>query len=125
MTNYLLWNKRVFDTLFDIAQQVAPVRSARIAAAVVCRNQIMSIGTNKYKTDPLQARYSRKGQIYVHAEVDAIKNVRYRIDLSKCDLYVARAKLTECGQWAVGNCRPCPGCQKIIEMYGIQNVYHT
>lgn len=125
MTNYLNWNQRIFNILFDIAKSVEPIRSARLAAAIVHKNQIISIGTNKLKTDPLQARHNKRhNQIFIHAEVDAIKNARYRIDLSKCDLYVVRAKIQN-KIWVAGFSKPCVGCQEIIEYYQLRNVFHT
>jgi deoxycytidylate deaminase len=48
---------------------------ARLAAALVYRNEIIAMGTNKNKTHPFQKKYaSNADAIFLHAEIDAICN---------------------------------------------------
>lgn len=111
-----------------IADDVSPIKTARIAAAVVLKGEIISIGVNSYKSDPLQAKYSKNEHaIYLHAEIAAIKKALKRInkeDLKKCDMYIVRRKLDN-GVMCNAMSKPCVGCQRAIDTYRINNVYYT
>lgn len=104
---------------------------ARLAAAVVLRGNIISIGFNRKKSHPFQAQFQTNDkQIYLHAETDAINRALKYIstsDLKKATLYVARVKYTDNKSkkaiWAES--KPCIGCQKAIFQYEIKNVVHT
>ena len=77
-----------------------------------------------------EERGYRPDQIYLHAEVDAIRNALRLItqaQLSKCDLYVVRVKRPNerSRNWIHGLAKPCPGCQKIIKTFEIQRVFWT
>lgn len=104
---------------------------ARLAAAVVIRNDIIAIGFNRKKTHPFQAQFQTNDkQIYLHAETDAINRALKYIskdELRKATLYVARVKYKDNRNkkaiWAES--MPCIGCQKAINSYGIKNVVHT
>ncbi len=104
---------------------------ARLAAAVVIKNEIISIGFNRRKTHPFQAQFQANDkQIYLHAETDAINRaLKYvsKEELRKATLYVARVKYrnnrNKQAIWAES--KPCSGCQKAIEQYGIKHVIHT
>jgi tRNA(Arg) A34 adenosine deaminase TadA len=72
----------------------------------------------------------REGQMYLHAEPDAIKNALRLVSqdqLARCDLYVIRVKRPYTGAktWIQGIAKPCAGCMKTITLYGIKNVYWT
>lgn len=103
----------------------------RLAAAVVIRNEIVAVGFNKRKTHPFQARYGAdEHKVYLHAETDAINRaLKYcsKEELSRASLYVARVKykngLSRQAVWAQS--KPCIGCQKAINSFGIRNVIHT
>lgn len=111
-----------------IADDVSPIKTARIAAAVVLKGEIISIGVNSYKSDPLQAKYSKNEHaIYLHAEIAAIKKALKRInkeDLKKCDMYIVRRKLDN-GVMCNAIAKPCVGCQRAIDTYRINNIYYT
>ena len=114
--------------LLQIASDIVdPVRCFRLAAGVIYKNQIMGLGINRWKSDPLQAKYSRHEEdIWKHAEVDAIKNSlrRLKVDsLSKCTLIVVRAKynhLTNLYEHATS--KPCYGCMRCIKKFGIKKL---
>ena len=104
---------------------------AKLAAAIVIKNEIISIGLNRKKTHPFQVQFQANDkQIYLHAETDAINRALKHIskeELCKATLYVARVKYADNKSkkiiWAES--KPCIGCQKAIKLYGISNVVHT
>ena len=124
--------------LTTIACDIAPVGHARIAACIVYKNELISVGVCQYKTHPLQRRYGRnQHSVYLHAEVDAIIKAQKRlgskqdrnrnISLKKCTLYVARVKkLSQFSEGFVsGLAKPCDGCNKFIREAGIINIVYT
>ena len=117
-------------TLSRIAEDVPIAGRARIAAAIVLKNEIISIGTNQRKSHPLQAKFSRHYQaIHIHAEIDAIAKAVKRIDtrrLAQSTLYVARVKLDRTGgDWMWGLAKPCSGCARAIASFDIKRVVWT
>lgn len=127
---------KILDILSKIAEDVIPVRSARIAAALVLGDDIISIGINSKKTDPFQLKYCRaqmpapgeQFQIYQHAEIAAIKKAMNRIslkDISKCRLFVVRRKRSNDGTMVYGMAKPCPICELAIKDFKIKNVHWT
>jgi deoxycytidylate deaminase len=112
---------------------IAPVGHARIAACVVYKNELISVGVCSYKTHPLQRRYGRnQHSVYLHAEVDAIIKAQKRVEargisLKKCTLYVARVKRPAAfaTSFIAGLAKPCEGCMKAIREAGIGKVVFT
>jgi deoxycytidylate deaminase len=117
----------VFDVLYGIAKANSPVFRVRHAACIVYKNSFISFGVNSTKTHPFQSRYSKhEKSIYLHAEIDAIKNARNKIDLAKCKLYVARVKWNDnCSELVFGDSRPCLGCEKAILKFNLKGVMWT
>lgn len=118
---------QIFDRLFQKAQRVTAINSARIVAAVVLKNSIISYGINQRKSHPFQAQYAKNSEaIYLHAEIDAIKNALRKIstdDLKKATLYICRAKRNnKTGRWEYGLAKPCLGCKTAISEFGISKV---
>ena len=122
--------KDILDTLAKVAE-ANDTSNIKFAAAIVRGNKIISIGFNRMKTDPLQARFRKNDEaIFLHAEIHAIKNALREItieELSKCDLYIARIKKPESfsKKFVWGLARPCCGCQRAIEEFGIRGVVYT
>lgn len=108
-----------------------PVANARMAAAIVWRNQIISFGLNELKSHPFQAKYSKnKDSIFLHAETSAIKNALLVLavpELSRASLYIARVKYDspQKNNLIWGLAKPCAGCMKAIVAFGISNVCYT
>ena len=104
---------------------------AKLAACLVLRNDIISIGQNSTKSHPLQKRFSKNTEsIFKHAEVDCIINALRHIEpeeLSKATLYVARVKkLTrEAKEWSDGYAEPCCGCKQAIGHFKIKRVIYS
>ena len=122
-------HNKIIQTLGKVATDVLPVGRARIAAAIVIKNEIISIGTNQMKSHPLQAKFSRHYQaIHIHAEIDAIAKALKRIDakrLTQAELYVARVKIDNRGKAMWGIAKPCAGCDGAIESFGLKKVIWT
>jgi deoxycytidylate deaminase len=123
-------NTEIFNETFKLAQSVEPVRGARIAAAVVRKGKVVSFGYNHKKSHPFQAKFCKNNHaIFFHAEVHAIKNALNSVnvdDLSKCDLYIVRAKRNkENKEWLTGLSKPCSGCQKCIDLFELNSVYYS
>lgn len=119
--------------LSTIAEDVVPVGAARIAAAIVYKNELISVGVCSYKSHPLQKYYGRNSHsIYLHAEVDALIKARSRIgergiSLKKCTLYIARVKkpFASARSFVPGLAKPCEGCMKAIHEAGLINIVYT
>lgn len=118
----------IIKILETIADDVVPVSNAKIAAAIVYRGDIIAIGINKLKSDPLQARFAKNQHaIYLHAEIDAIKKALKRLtsaEMKKAELYIVRRRKLD-GKPASGCSKPCCGCQRAIETYGISEVHYS
>lgn len=124
-------NENILKTLTKVAESNDEYSNARLAAAIVKNNKIISIGINRKKSDPLQARFGKnEDSIYLHAEIHAIKNALREIvveDLSKCDLYICRVKRPsqKSNKFIWGLSKPCCGCARAIAEFGIRNVVYT
>ncbi len=97
-----------------------------MAAIIVIKRKVISIGLNSGKTHPIATKYARdyKKDLLTtpHAEVRAIHSASKIIDLSdfrKATLYIARAK-KDCknGPDVCGLAKPCNGCERAIEAFG-------
>ena len=116
--------------LEKIAETVDPVRSSRHASAIVLKNDIISISTNRIKSHPFQSRFARNPEaIFMHAEVGAIHKALKKIslkDLEKSSLYVLRVKRFNINSDFIwGNSRPCSGCSMCLAEFGIKNVIYS
>ena len=118
----------------DFVRRLATSNSMKmkLAACLVIRNEIISVGFNSDKSHPLQKRFAKNNDaIFKHAEVDCIIKALKVVDeedLKDATLYVHRVKKKNKGDanWVTGLAEPCPGCQKAIEHFGIKRtVYST
>ena len=122
---------KIITNLFTLAQDIEPVNSSRISACIVLKNNLISYGFNQRKTHPFQAQYAKNDDsIFLHAETDAIKNALKRIstdELSRCTLYIARAKhiSNRSAAWIRGLACPCEGCMRAIVQFNIKKVVYT
>jgi tRNA(Arg) A34 adenosine deaminase TadA len=123
-------NNGILHTLSKVAA-ANPNPQEKLAAAIVYRNRIISVGLNSMKSHPMAAKYGKnKDAIYLHAEVAAIKNALREIpvdDFSKCDIYITRVKkekpFTKKFVW--GLAKPCAGCERAIAEFGLKRVIYT
>lgn len=111
--------------LFEMAKNVQPIQSARIVAGIHKRGKLLAVGFNQRKSHPLQAKWaSRPERIFLHAEIDAVRNYLYNFtpsSLESCSILVVRTKLSK-GRWVKGMAKPCSGCSRALEFYGLKNV---
>lgn len=123
-------NVGILHTLTQVAA-ANPHPAEKLAAAIVYRNRIISIGMNSMKSHPMAAKYGKnKEAIFLHAEVSAIKNALREVDvddLARCDIYIARIKKPRpfSNKYVWGLARPCNGCQRAIAEFGIKRVIYT
>lgn len=125
----------IISHLEKIAEAVDPVAQARLAAAIVYKNSIVSIGINKKKSHPFQSRFTRHPDaIMLHAENDAIINALRHIsldELAKSKLFVARVRYKSAetnldkSNLQRAMARPCAGCQRAIANFNIKKVCYT
>jgi TPP-dependent indolepyruvate ferredoxin oxidoreductase alpha subunit len=46
--------------------------------------------------------------------------------LLKCELYIVRAKRDRDNKkWITGLSKPCSGCQKCIDSFGLKDIYYS
>jgi tRNA(Arg) A34 adenosine deaminase TadA len=125
----------IFKILDRVAESVDPVSNARMAAAIIYRNDIVAIGTNKRKSHPFQRRFAKHDMaIYLHAEIDAIKNSMRHLSLSelaRSRLYVTRLRYADSerdptpDKLVRGLARPCEGCMRAIATFDIGHVCYS
>jgi len=127
-------HEKVMDLLAAVAEGVdrnTTSSGARLAAAVVHKNQVITVGINRKKSHPFQARYSKnEDAIYLHAETDTIRAaLRYLSEkqLSKSTLYICRIKHEDGPGSPIiwGLSKPCIGCQRAIATFDIKNVVYS
>lgn len=124
-------NKRVVDMLSKLAEDNPGVRGKyKIAAGVVYKKHLVATGVNSYKTHPMMLEFGKnKVSLFLHAEVDAIKNALRLISvdqLSKSELYIVRVKKIDGKKgWYSGLAKPCKGCQRAIETFNLKAVHYT
>ena len=123
-------NVGILNTLAKIAE-ANDDSNIRFAAAVVYRNKIVSIGYNRKKSHPFQAKYAKNPEaIFLHAEVHAIKNALREInveELKNTELYITRVKKPKAGDknFVWGLSKPCAGCERAIAEFGIKRTIYT
>lgn len=146
---------KIINNLVILCKDTFPNNSKRfnnIVACIVYKKEIISYGfSNKTKTHPFQLDYSiqdrhtllfrnasefmntpQKFSLYTHAETAAIHNALKRIGTDKlalCDMYIARVKKNNLGEFVYGLAKPCgdetKGCTKAIHHFKLKNVYYT
>jgi len=94
-----------------------------MVAAITKKNDIIGVGKNQMKTHPFQAKFSRNpDSIYLHAEtaalLDAINN---GIDPTGGVMHVIRRLKNN----TLGLARPCNGCMKALDAYGINKIVYS
>jgi tRNA(Arg) A34 adenosine deaminase TadA len=122
----------MFEDLFERAVELEQCAGARVVACLT-NGRAYTYGYGQKKTHPFQKKFGRTEEhIYLHAEIDAIKNwltgSQYfgnRLEeLTYCELYVMRVKKVK-GVWITGLSIPCAGCIGAIDAFGIEEVYYT
>lgn len=116
------------DLISTLAVGSVGVTGTRMAACIVHKNRVAAFGVNKLKSHPFQLKFGKNADsIYLHAEIDAIKNSLRFLDvddLKKSTLYVCRIK-KEKKKDCWGLSKPCPGCTRAIATFNIKNVFYS
>ena len=121
----------ILDQLRLLAIDVVPAARAKVAAAVVIKNDVVAFGSNKIRSHPFQLRFGKNCEsAYWHAETNAIYNALKRVqvdELTKASLYVVRVKKPAAGSrnWILGMAKPCRGCEFCIETFGLRRVIYS
>ena len=104
-----------------------PSLPAVVTAMIISGGRVLSVGYNSRANSGLQERYKTNPHCNsVHAEVDAILNVRRKIDLTGSKIYVARRLRADTADKPVcGLAKPCAMCAAILYSYGIKRAYYT
>lgn len=117
--------QRIASVLLDACSMQERVANTRLAACIVYKGDIVSLGWNQKKTHPFQLQYAKNNQaIYLHAEIDCIKNSIKTLsldELRKSSLFVLRAK----ADLSPGLAMPCEGCMRCIANFNIKECYYT
>lgn len=123
-------DRRFLKFLDNEARNIEPNFRTRIVSLIVIKNQIISIGYNKEKTDPFVIKYQKNEDTeYLHAETHAIKKalrvLKKPNDLEKATMYIYRIKSNSKLELVSGLAKPCSGCQKAIDNYRIRRVVYS
>lgn len=101
----------------------------KLASGIIYKRRLIATGVNSYRSHPMMMNKGyREEQIYLHSEVDVIKNALRLISqdqLAKSSLYIVRVKRGPNKQWVYGNACPCGGCMNLIAQYSIKEVEYT
>ena len=110
-----------FLTLHTLMQTYQKQFRCQHIAGIWLKGALIAVGVNQRKTHTLQLKYGKnKWTLYLHAEVDAIKNFlqTHRVaSLRTARMYVYRSGFR--------SSKPCLGCQRAIANFGIRKVYWT
>lgn len=123
-------NQTIVEMLFETASNQESIAGAKIAAAIVLKKKVISIGVNQKKTHPFQKKFGKNDlALCIHAENDAIiKALRNNSmeDLKKSSMYIIRVKKqSNTDKVIFGLAKPCVGCQRSLAAYNIKNVYYS
>lgn len=91
-----------------------------MGAVIVKGNRVLSLGTNKYKTNPRQINfYDNRALCSTHAELNAI--ILCNGEKEGATIYICR--LLSNGKFGIA--KPCKGCQHIIEASNIKRIVYS
>jgi tRNA(Arg) A34 adenosine deaminase TadA len=110
--------------LMDAATKLAhtsPYGRFKLGAVIAQKRKVISMGTNRKKTHPLQDKYAYRPHLnsWCHAEIHAI-SLALAGDLVGSDVYVSRVL----SNGSMANSRPCPGCESALKDYGIRRMFY-
>ena len=104
----------------------------KLAAALVNKRTIISIGLNEMRTHPLQGKFRKNNDaLFLHAEIAAIANALNHIPKEKLrdsTLYIYRVKRKSSfnrQDWIDGLAFPCEGCMSAIVSFAIRRVVYS
>ena len=103
-----------------------------IGCIAVYKKNIIGVGFNSRKTNPLQAKYNSYRNLvsnngkpindFIHAEISCLNSIKdLDIDFNKVELYIYREDCNK--ELAIS--KPCLACENCIRDMGIKTVYYT
>jgi deoxycytidylate deaminase len=101
---------------------------AFITAMIISGGRVLSVGYNSRRiASPLQDHYKVNPFCNsIHAEVDAVLNVRRKIDLRGSKIVVVRRhKYDTIDNPVLALAKPCLMCQAVLYSYGIRKAIYT
>lgn len=122
---------RIMQFIRRQAVDTEKVGSARIAAGIAIKGQLISTGRNQRRTHPFQKQFAKNAHaIFLHAETCAISNSLNHIskeELKKATLFIHRVKLPskDSTEYVDGLAKPCSGCMSAIVAFGIKKVVYS
>ena len=90
------------------------------------KREIISVGYNKHKSHPIMKVFNKKYRGFntkesnIQAEMNALMKCKH-INIKGATLYIYR----ELKNGNLGNCFPCPACQRRIITAGIKRIVYT
>ena len=113
------------------ASSMSDCKQHHLGAVLAYGNQVISLGWNSTKTNPLQKELNKERKFdddespnngAIHAELACLLKVQYMdINWPKASLYIYREHKN--GRPALA--KPCAACAKAIRDKGIKKVYYT
>ena len=117
------------ERFISIAREVSNLsdyRKVKIGAVIVLKREIISVGYNKHKSHPIMKVFNKKYRGFntkesnIHAEMNALMKCKH-INIKGATIYIYR----ELKDGSLGNCFPCPACQRRIITAGIKRIVYT
>lgn len=101
---------------------------AWVTAMIISGGRVLSVGYNSRRVaSPLQDHYKVNPFCNsIHAEVDAVLNVRRKVDLRGSKVVVVRRhKYDTVENPVLAMAKPCLMCQAVLYAYGIKKALYT
>ena len=117
------------ERFISIAREVSNLsdyKKVKIGAVIVLKREIISVGYNKHKSHPIMKVFNKKYRGFntkesnIHAEMQALVKCKH-INIKGATIYIYR----ELKDGSLGNCFPCPACQRRIITAGIKRIVYT
>lgn len=101
--------------------------AAWVTSMIVSGGRVLSVGYNSRSNSGLQEYYkTNRFCNSIHAEVDAILNIRRKIDLTGSKIVVVRRLRHDSkNNMGLAMAKPCVMCQSVLFAYGIKKAIYT
>ena len=117
------------ERFISIAREVSNLsdyKKVKISTVVVLKREIVSVRYNNHKSHPILKVFNKKYRGFntkesnIHAEMNALMKCKH-INIKGATIYIYR----ELKDGSLGNCFPCPACQRRIITAGIKRIVYT
>ena len=133
----VVWGPGAFRTMWpsefnklDLARRVSLTSTfdrIKIGAALINHGTLVSIGSNRPKSHPMQAKYNNIAKRvaprhHLHAEMMALVNAKGEKETTNgATIYVYR----QLANGSLGNSRPCAACEAALKEAGVCSMLYT